>query len=65
MRGRERKEGGTREREAEDRKLDLRDTFQVRYAPKVSLSKIDHIIEGSELRFRCHAEANPPNVEYR
>lgn len=39
--------------------------FQVRYAPKVSLSKIDRIVEGSELRFKCCAEANPPDVEYR
>lgn len=39
--------------------------FQVRYAPKVSLSKIDRIVEGSELKFRCFAEANPPDVEYR
>ncbi|KAL0099133.1 hypothetical protein PUN28_020001, partial [Cardiocondyla obscurior] len=38
---------------------------EVRYAPKVSLSKIDHIVEGSELRFKCCAEANPPDVEYR
>ncbi|XP_019700021.2 irregular chiasm C-roughest protein isoform X3 [Harpegnathos saltator] len=37
---------------------------EVRYAPKVSLSKIDRIVEGSELRFRCCAEANPANVEY-
>lgn len=54
-----------RAREAKDRELDLRDTFQVRYAPKVSLSKIDRIVEGSELRFRCYAEANPPTVEYK
>ncbi|XP_018407414.1 PREDICTED: irregular chiasm C-roughest protein-like [Cyphomyrmex costatus] len=38
---------------------------EVRYAPKVSLSKIDRIVEGSELRFKCCAEANPPDVEYR
>ncbi|XP_011693793.1 PREDICTED: irregular chiasm C-roughest protein-like [Wasmannia auropunctata] len=38
---------------------------EVRYAPKVSLSKIDRIVEGSELRFKCSAEANPPDVEYR
>lgn len=45
--------------------------FQVRYAPKVSLrirsglGKNGRIVEGSELRFKCRAEANPPNVEYR
>lgn len=52
---------------SKDQKLYLRYTgyFQVRYAPKVSLSKIDRIVEGSELRFRCCAEANPPDVEYR
>ncbi|XP_034936679.1 irregular chiasm C-roughest protein-like isoform X2 [Chelonus insularis] len=44
---------------------------EVRYAPKVSLkiisglSKSGQIIEGSELRFKCRAEANPPNIEYR
>ncbi|KAF7996877.1 hypothetical protein HCN44_002523 [Aphidius gifuensis] len=44
---------------------------EVRYAPKVSLkirsglAKNSRIIEGSELRFRCRAEANPPDVEYR
>ncbi|XP_012232150.1 irregular chiasm C-roughest protein-like isoform X2 [Linepithema humile] len=38
---------------------------EVRYAPKVSLSKIDRIVEGSELRFKCNAEANPSNLEYR
>lgn len=38
---------------------------QVRYAPKVSLSKIDRIVEGSELKFKCRAEANPPILEYR
>lgn len=46
-------------------------SFQVRYAPKVSLrirsglGKNGRIVEGSELRFKCRAEANPPNVEYR
>ncbi|XP_014298996.1 irregular chiasm C-roughest protein isoform X3 [Microplitis demolitor] len=44
---------------------------EVRYAPKVSLkissglSKSGQIIEGSELRFKCRAEANPPDMEYR
>ncbi|XP_043529519.1 irregular chiasm C-roughest protein-like isoform X3 [Frieseomelitta varia] len=44
---------------------------EVRYAPKVSLrirsglGKNGRIVEGSELRFKCRAEANPPNVEYR
>ncbi|XP_025269617.1 irregular chiasm C-roughest protein isoform X2 [Camponotus floridanus] len=38
---------------------------EVRYAPKVSLSKIDRIVEGSELKFKCRAEANPPILEYR
>ncbi|XP_031839585.1 irregular chiasm C-roughest protein isoform X2 [Nomia melanderi] len=44
---------------------------EVRYAPKVSLrirsglGKNGRIIEGTELRFKCRAEANPSNVEYR
>ncbi|XP_074105443.1 irregular chiasm C-roughest protein isoform X2 [Cotesia typhae] len=44
---------------------------EVRYAPKVSLkissglSKSGQIVEGSELRFKCRAEANPPDMEYR
>ncbi|CAD6241945.1 GSCOCG00009388001-RA-CDS, partial [Cotesia congregata] len=43
---------------------------EVRYAPKVSLkissglSKSGQIVEGSELRFKCRAEANPPEMEY-
>ncbi|XP_043279028.1 irregular chiasm C-roughest protein-like [Venturia canescens] len=45
---------------------------EVRYAPKVSLKippesskkKNGRIVEGSELRFKCHAEANPPDMEY-
>ncbi|KAK0173506.1 hypothetical protein PV328_006692 [Microctonus aethiopoides] len=44
---------------------------EVRYAPKVSLkissglSKNGRIVEGSELRFKCRAEANPIDMEYR
>ncbi|XP_012280522.1 irregular chiasm C-roughest protein isoform X2 [Orussus abietinus] len=48
---------------------------QVRYAPKVSLRiptsfservrKNGRIVEGTELRFKCRAEANPPDIEYR
>ncbi|XP_051171046.1 irregular chiasm C-roughest protein-like isoform X1 [Leptopilina boulardi] len=44
---------------------------EVLYAPKVSLkirsgiSKNNKIIEGSELRFKCRAEANPSSMEYR
>ncbi|XP_015605672.1 irregular chiasm C-roughest protein isoform X2 [Cephus cinctus] len=44
---------------------------EVRYAPKVSLkirsgfSKNGRIVEGAELRFKCRAEANPPDMEYR
>ncbi|XP_023314515.1 irregular chiasm C-roughest protein-like isoform X2 [Trichogramma pretiosum] len=44
---------------------------EVRYAPKVSL-KIhpglgvnERIREGSELRFKCRTEANPPKMEYK
>ncbi|XP_011300067.1 irregular chiasm C-roughest protein-like [Fopius arisanus] len=49
----------------------VRIRVEVRYAPKVSLkirsglSKNRRIVEGSELRFRCRAEANPPEMEYR
>lgn len=46
--------------------------FQVRYAPKVSLkirgsgvSDKKRIVEGTELRFKCRAEGNPPDMEYR
>ncbi|OAD61712.1 Irregular chiasm C-roughest protein [Eufriesea mexicana] len=44
---------------------------EVRYAPKVflriwsGLGKNGRIVEGTELRFKCRAEANPRNVEYR
>ncbi|KAI4493872.1 hypothetical protein M0804_002048 [Polistes exclamans] len=45
---------------------------EVRYAPKVSLkirgsgiSEKKRIIEGTELRFKCRAEGNPPDMEYR
>ncbi|XP_058798126.1 irregular chiasm C-roughest protein-like isoform X3 [Phymastichus coffea] len=44
---------------------------EVRYAPKVSLkihpgfSQNERIREGSELRFKCRAEANPPIMEYK
>ncbi|XP_046433643.1 irregular chiasm C-roughest protein-like [Neodiprion fabricii] len=44
---------------------------EVRYAPKVSLrirsglSKNGRIVEGAELRFKCRAEANPSDMEYR
>ncbi|XP_015186955.1 PREDICTED: irregular chiasm C-roughest protein-like isoform X2 [Polistes dominula] len=45
---------------------------EVRYAPKVSLkirgsgvSDKKRIVEGTELRFKCRAEGNPPDMEYR
>ncbi|KAK7580395.1 hypothetical protein V9T40_001024 [Parthenolecanium corni] len=40
----------------------------VRYAPKVSMRIVpdNHmLIEGSEARLICHADANPPDVTYR
>ncbi|XP_066597961.1 irregular chiasm C-roughest protein-like isoform X2 [Prorops nasuta] len=43
----------------------------VRYAPKVSmkissgLTKNGQIREGTELRFKCRAEGNPANMDYR
>lgn len=46
--------------------------LQVKYAPKVSISVIGEstltggrIPEGSDVRFLCRADANPPNVTYR
>ncbi|KAJ8681625.1 hypothetical protein QAD02_017417, partial [Eretmocerus hayati] len=45
--------------------------LEVRYAPKVSLKIMsrmlqhDRVREGSELRFKCHAEANPPKMDYK
>ncbi|XP_031627959.1 irregular chiasm C-roughest protein-like isoform X2 [Contarinia nasturtii] len=46
--------------------------LEVKYAPKVSISVIgestltgSRIPEGSDVRFLCRADANPPNVTYR
>ncbi|XP_055303308.1 irregular chiasm C-roughest protein-like isoform X2 [Sitodiplosis mosellana] len=46
--------------------------LEVKYAPKVSISVIGEsslpggrIAEGSDVRFLCRADANPPNVSYR
>ncbi|XP_008201782.1 irregular chiasm C-roughest protein isoform X2 [Nasonia vitripennis] len=43
---------------------------EVRYAPKVSLKILhrqqnEQIREGSELRFKCRAEGNPPKMDYK
>lgn len=44
---------------------------QVKYAPKVSVSAIGgtmsdgRIAEGSDVKYKCHADANPPEVTYR
>lgn len=41
--------------------------LEVKYAPKVSVEIIsgDRIVEGTDVRFRCHADANPPEVSYK
>ncbi|XP_058812537.1 irregular chiasm C-roughest protein-like [Topomyia yanbarensis] len=43
--------------------------LEVKYAPKVSITIISsndgRILEGSEVRLHCHADANPPDVTYR
>lgn len=43
----------------------------MKYAPKVRLIPISgtmsdgRIAEGSDVRYKCHADANPPEVTYR
>ncbi|XP_062540345.1 irregular chiasm C-roughest protein-like [Armigeres subalbatus] len=41
--------------------------LEVKYAPKVSVEIIsgDRIVEGTDVRFRCHADANPPEASYK
>ncbi|XP_066905947.1 irregular chiasm C-roughest protein [Halyomorpha halys] len=42
--------------------------LQVKYAPKVTVSVIDgstRLMEGMDVRLKCSADANPPDVTYR
>lgn len=42
--------------------------LQVKYAPKVTVSVIDgstRLVEGMDVRLKCSADANPPDVTYK